>query len=96
MRISFIDQSYTKEALSEIEKGMSGIIDPNSAIPVGALKSPNFYLYGDIRENVRYVSGKKLQYLVVTIKLKMLATGEQKWTDRQEFLKATKADRISF
>jgi hypothetical protein len=32
------------------------------------LISPNLYLTGDIRENVRYVDGRKVQYLKVTLK----------------------------
>ncbi len=70
--------------------------DQDSAIPVGNLKSPNFFLFGTINENVRYAGGKKLQYLVVTLTMKELKTGLLKWQDRQEFLKATTTDRISF
>ncbi len=96
MRIQFIDDAYTREAISEIEKGMTGLVDPESAIPVGNLKSPNFFLYGTINENVRYVGGKKIQYLVVTVAMKELKTGLLKWQERQEFLKATSTDRVSF
>jgi uncharacterized protein (TIGR02722 family) len=96
MRIEFIDDSYTKEAIKEMEKGMTGLIDPDSAVPVGNLKSPNFYLFGHITENVRYDGGKKIQYLVVTMRLKELKTGMIRWQDRQEFLKATPTDRIGF
>lgn len=95
-RIQFVDDSYTKEQIQEMEKGMTGLVDPDSAIPVGNLKSPNFFLFGTINENVRYVGGKKLQYLVVTLTMKELKTGLLKWQDRQEFLKATTTDRISF
>lgn len=95
-RIMFVDPSYTKEALQEIEKGMTGIIDPESAIPVGQLKSPNFYLFGEINDNVRNVGGKRLQYLVVTLKLKNIATGMLVWQEQQEFLKSSKTDKISF
>jgi len=96
MRIQFVDDSYSKEALTEMEKGMTGLVDPDSAVPVGNLKSPNLYLYGTISENVRYVGGKKVQYLVVTLAMKELKTQLLKWMDRQEFLKATTTDRISF
>lgn len=96
MRIVFLDDSYTKEAIKEMEKGMAGLIDPDSAVPVGNLKSPNFFLYGHITENVRYDGGKKLQYIVVTMKLKELETGVLRWQDRQEFLKATSTDRFGF
>jgi uncharacterized protein (TIGR02722 family) len=96
MRIQFIEESYTKETIEEMEKGMTGLIDPDSAIPAGNLKSPNFFFYGTINENVRYVGGKKVQYLTVTLTIKELKTGLTKWQDRQEFLKATTTDRIDF
>src|SRR3990172_12598840 len=67
MRIQFVDDAYSKEAIQEMERGMTGLVDPDSAIPAGNLKSPNFFLFGSINENVRYTGGKKLQYLVVTI-----------------------------
>lgn len=95
-RIKFIDDSLEAEALKEIEKGMTGMVDPDSAIPAGELKSPNFYLTGDIRENVRYVNGKKVQYLKVTLKLISLRTNQTEWQDQHEFLKSTKSDKISF
>jgi uncharacterized protein (TIGR02722 family) len=95
-RIQFVDDSYTKEAIQEMERGMTGLVDPDSAVPAGNLKSPNFFLFGSINENVRYASGKKLQYLVVTLTMKELKTGLLKWMERQEFLKATTTDRISF
>lgn len=95
-RIQFIDRQYTQEALKEIEMGMTGMIDPESAIPAGQLKSPNFYLYGVISENVRYDRGRRIQYLVVTLTLREIATGIIRWQDQQEFLKSTKTDRISF
>lgn len=96
MRIEFTDESYTRETIEEMEKGMTGLIDPDSAIPAGSLKSPNFFLYGTINENVRYVEGKKVQYLTVTLAMKELRTGVTRWQDRQEFLKATATDRIDF
>lgn len=95
-RIRFIDPSFTKEALEEMEKGMTGMIDPDSAIPVGELKSPNLYLYGDISDNTRTVGGKTLQYLVVTIKMKELRTGIQVWQEQKEFLKATKNTKVGW
>lgn len=95
-RIQFVDRAYTKEALQEMEKGMTGMIDPDSAIPTGQLKSPNLYLYGVISENVRYDGKRRVQYLIVTLTLKEIATGIVRWQDRQEFLKATRTDRITF
>jgi len=95
-RIKFIDDSLEADALKEMEKGMTGMVDPDSAIPAGELKSPNMYLTGDIRENVRYVNGKKVQYLKVTLKLNNLKTNVVEWQDQQEFLKSSKSDKISF
>ena len=95
-RIKFIDDSLEAEALKEMEKGMTGLVNPDDAIPIGELKSPNLYLTGDIRENVRFVSGKKVQYLQVTLKLNSLRTNVVEWQEQQEFLKSTKSDRVSF
>ncbi len=95
-RIRFIDQSLTQDALKEMEQGMTGLIDPDSAIPIGMLKSPNMYLTGDIRDNVRTVGGKRLQYLVVTLKLVSLKTNLVEWQDQNQFLKATSKDKYSF
>jgi len=95
-RIQFVDPSYTKEALEEMQKGMTGIVDSEYAIPVGELQSPNLYLYGEIHDNVRFVGGKRLQYLIVTIKLKSLRTGRLIWQGQKEFLKSTKTKNISW
>jgi uncharacterized protein (TIGR02722 family) len=95
-RIKFIDQSLTEDAMKEMERGMTGLIDPDSAIPVGMLKSPNLYLTGDIRDNVRTVGGKSVQYVVVTMQLVSLTTNVVEWQDRQEFLKAASKTKVSF
>ena len=95
-RIKFVDDTLTADAMAEMEKGMTGMIDPDSAIPMGQLKSPNLYLTGDIRDNVRTVGGREVQYLVVTLKLQNLKSGVVEWQDQQEFLKSSKKDKISF
>jgi len=94
--MKFVDDSLEADALKEMEKGMTGMVDPDSAVPAGELKSPNMYLTGDIRENVRYVNGKKVQFLKVTLKLNNLKTSVVEWQDQQEFLKSSKSDKISF
>ncbi len=95
-RIKFIDDNVTADALKEIEKGMTGMIDPTAAIPAGYMKSPNLYLTGDVRDNVRTVGSKRVQYLVVTLKLYNLKTRVVEWQDQQEFLKSTSKTKISF
>ena len=95
-RIKFIDDTLTADAIAEMEKGMTGMIDPDSAIPMGQLKSPNLYLTGDVRDNVRTVNGREIQYLVVTLKLYNLKTQVIEWQDQQEFLKSSKKNKVSF
>ena len=95
-RIKFIDDSLEPDALKEMEKGMTGLVNPEDAIPIGELKSPNLYLTGEIRENVRYVNGRNLQYLQITLRLNSLRTNVVEWQDQQEFLKSTKSDKVSF
>lgn len=95
-RIKFIDRSLTNDAIKEMEMGMTGLIDPDSAISPGNLKSPNFYLTGDIRDNVRTVGGKRLQYLVVTLKLVRLGTGISEWQEQKQFLKATSKRKLGW
>ena len=95
-RIKFIDQSLTADAIAEMEKGLTGMVDPDSAIPVGELKSPNLYLTGEVRDNVRTVGSKTVQYLVVTLKLINLKTQVVEWQDQQEFLKSASKKAITF
>jgi uncharacterized protein (TIGR02722 family) len=96
-KVKFIDDSLTPDAIKEMEKGMSGMMDPESAVPVGMLKSPNMFLTGDIRDNVRTVGSKTVQYMVVTLKLYNLKTQVIEWQDQQEFLKSSrKGGGISF
>jgi uncharacterized protein (TIGR02722 family) len=95
-RINFIDSSMTAAAIEEMGRGMTGLIDPESAVPMGELKSPNFYLYGEISDNVRFVGKKQLQYIVVTLKLTELRTGMVRWQDQKEFLKSSATTKISF
>ncbi len=94
-RIHFVDDTLNEEALKEMEKGMTGLIDPESAIPAGQAKSPNMYLTGDIIDNVRTVGGKRFQYLVITLKLYNTATRVVEWQEQQEFLKATSTNKYS-
>jgi uncharacterized protein (TIGR02722 family) len=94
-RIYFVDDTLTQEALKEMEQGMTGLIDPEAAIPAGQAKSPNMYLSGDIIDNVRTVGGKRLQYLVITLKLYNLKTRIVEWQEQQEFLKASSTNKYT-
>jgi uncharacterized protein (TIGR02722 family) len=89
-RIKFIDDTLTEDALKEMERGMTGQVDPDFAIPTGKLKSPNLYLTGSIDDLTDETRDRTKQYLVVTLKLVNLKTGEIEWSEQQEFLKVTK------
>lgn len=87
-RIQFVDKAYTKEAIKEIEKGMTGLVDPDSAVTAGMLKSPNLYLYGTITQNDKSI--------VVTLSLKEIKTGLVKWQEHKNFKRSSGSDNISF
>lgn len=95
-RIKFINEDLDEDVIKEMEKGMTGLIDPESAVPAGMMKSPNLYLTGDIRDNVRTVGGERLQYLRIILQLYNLQTRVIEWQEEQEFLKATDKNKISF
>lgn len=95
-RIRFVDETFSEDAIKEMEKGMTGMVDPEYAVPVGSLRSPNTYLFGDISSNVRTVGGKTHQYLVVTLQLKQISTNMVLWTDQKEFLKVFKDNPTSW
>jgi len=90
MKIRFIDDTLTDESLAEIERGKSGSVDNSTAVESGQLKSPNLYLTGDIREAVAADNKKDIQYIVVTMKLYDIATGEILWQEHARFLKTRK------
>lgn len=95
-KIKFIDRTQTEATIKEIEIGQTGLVDQDSAIPAGELKSPNYTLNGEISENLRYVDGSRVQYLIVTLKLINVATTEVVWQEKQEFLKSTKENKYSW
>ncbi len=95
-RISFVSRKHTADAIREMEMGMTGLVDMDSAIPMGNMKSPNFYLAGDIRSNTRLVGNKNHQFIKVNLYLYNLATGVLVWQDSQEFYKVSRDTKISF
>ncbi|MFW6364857.1 MAG: hypothetical protein ACOC2H_00120 [Spirochaetota bacterium] len=96
-RITFIDDSLSEESIEQMKRGMTGMYDEETAVPTGELKSPNLYLTGSIRESVSEKGNRKLQYLVVTMQLYEIKTGEVKWQDQAHFLKSIKKkDSVGF
>ncbi|HRX14702.1 MAG: hypothetical protein JXK07_02500 [Spirochaetes bacterium] len=92
-RIKFLDESLAEDSIKEMEKGMTGLYDQSTAVPTGFLKSPNFYLSGDIREAVSTRDGREIQLLVVTMRLYNIKTGEIHWQENARFLKSKSKDK---
>lgn len=88
-RIVFVDRSSREDAIKEMKLGMRGMVTEDSAINPGEFISPNYKLSGEITDNVRYVDGKKIQYVVVTLRLLKLSSGAIEWQDEKQFLKVT-------
>lgn len=95
-QIQFIDDTLDNAALKEIKDGMTGKIDSDYAIPMGKLQSPNLYLYGEVSDNMRFVSGKQKQYIIVTLTLREVATRRVKWQEQKEFLKVSNTTKVGF
>jgi uncharacterized protein (TIGR02722 family) len=88
-KIVFVDRSSREDAMKEMALGMRGMVTEDSAIKPGEFVSPNFKLNGEITDNVRYVNGKKVQYIVVTLRLLKLSSGAIEWQDEKQFLKVS-------
>jgi len=95
-KIVFVDRRERADAIKEIELGQKGIVKSDSQLPVGELLSPNFKLSGEITDNLRYVDGDKVQYLVVTLRLLKLSTGSIEWQEEKKFLKVSKRQRVGW
>ena len=94
--ISFVDRSQRKDIIKEMAKGKSGLIDSDTAIPIGRLKSPNYKLYGNITDNVRYVDGRKHQYILVTLRLIQMESGVTVWQEVSKFLKVSRNAKVKW
>jgi PBP1b-binding outer membrane lipoprotein LpoB len=94
-KIYFVQLNLRGEIIQEMALGQSGVID-ESAIPIGNLKSPNYYLEGVITDTTNYVEGRSVQYIVVTLNLTRTRTGVMEWTRNKEFLKSTRDEKIGW
>lgn len=95
-KIIFVDRRERADAIKEIEIGQRGIIKSDSQIQAGELLSPNFKLSGEITDNVRYVDGEKIQYIVVTLRLLKISTGSIEWQEEKKFLKVSKNQKFGW
>ena len=95
-KIKFIDMSSRGDSIKEIEAGQTGLVDSDYAVSAGGLKSPNYFLNGDITDNVRIADGEKIQYLVTTLRLTDVASNQAEWQEQQEFLKTSDTEKYTW
>jgi PBP1b-binding outer membrane lipoprotein LpoB len=94
--IFFVDRSLREDSLKEAKLAMEGVIDRNTAIEPGNIVSPQYILGGMINDNVRYVDGKRVQYITITLKLTEIETTATVWQEEKGFLKETKSKKIGW
>ncbi|MFC1503817.1 CsgG/HfaB family protein [Spirochaetota bacterium] len=74
-----IDRENIDKAVREMELGMSGLVDADSAVEVGKLVSAHLFLNGDVAE----IEGT----YIINIRMTLVATGRIIFTDKVEFPK---------
>jgi PBP1b-binding outer membrane lipoprotein LpoB len=82
--IRFVNRLRREDALREYRFAKQGITSSDSKL---ALSIPRYVLEGNIRDNVRYVKQKKVQYILVSLSLTSLETTDIVWQDEKIFLK---------
>ena len=94
--VYFVDRSLREDSLKEAKLAMEGVIDRNTTIEPGNIVSPQYILSGMINDNVRYVDGKRVQYITITLKLADIETTATVWQEEKGFLKETKSKKIGW
>ncbi len=94
-KVRFVQLNLRGEIIKEMEMGRTGLVD-ESAIPVGQLKSPNYFLEGVISDTNNVVGGRSVQYIVVTMSLTRARSGVMEWTRNKEFLKSTRDPAVQW
>ncbi|TGN20193.1 penicillin-binding protein activator LpoB [Leptospira idonii] len=91
-KIPFIDTSLREDASLEISFGKTGMVSSDSRLNAGNMKSPSHRLKGELNDIVNYEDGRKIQYIVVTLALVRMETGEIVWQEQKKFLKVSKVE----
>ena len=86
-KIAIEESRFIKETMKLIEKKQGELTDKNFSIPVGKLRSSNFYLSGRIDDDVRIKDGKKYNFMVVNLWLIRSRTNMRVWQKQQIFYK---------
>lgn len=88
-KIPFVDRSFRKEAMKEIADGQIGLVSNETLLEAGNFKSPKYKLLGELNDNLNYQDGKKIQYLLITLKLINLETNGVDWQEQKKFIKVS-------
>lgn len=86
-KVPFVDISQRKESLDEISLNKSGITSSDTKLEFGKLKSPSYRLSGELNDLVNYEKGKKIQYILITLRLTSVESNEIVWQADKKFLK---------
>lgn len=85
--IQFIDAENREASLKTIRANQSGL-GSGDANNTRGLKNPNFFLSGEITENLAYDDDKdRYQFLLFSLKLTSVKTGTIRWFEDKKILK---------
>lgn len=94
--ILFVDRSKRQDALNEAKLAMQGVTKREASIEAGNIVSPEYILSGVINDNVRYVDGNKVQYILITLRLTEVASTAIVWQEEKKFIKETATKKIGW
>ncbi|TGL58370.1 penicillin-binding protein activator LpoB [Leptospira sarikeiensis] len=86
-KIPFVDISQRKASLDEITLNKTGLTSSDTKLDFGKLKSPSYRLSGELNDLVNYERGKKIQYILITLRLTSVESNVIVWQADKKFLK---------
>ncbi|MDF3819182.1 penicillin-binding protein activator LpoB [Leptospira sp. 96542] len=95
-KVPFVDTSIREEAAKEMGFGRTGMVSPETKLAIGKFKSPSHFIKGEINEVVNFESGKKIQYITVTIVLVSLESNQIVWSEQSNFYKTSRVEGYGF
>ncbi len=91
-KVPFVDTGEREESVKEIGFGKTGMVSPETRLAIGKFKSPSHRIKGEINEVVNFETGKKIQYITVTLFLISLETNQIVWSEQSNFLKTSRVE----
>ncbi|TGL60205.1 penicillin-binding protein activator LpoB [Leptospira ognonensis] len=85
--VPFVDTRLRENSSKEVSFGQTGMVNGETRVAIGKFKSPSHALKGELNDLVNYESGKKIQYIVVTLRLIKLDSTRVEWMEQSKFLK---------